>query len=147
MHQTPVLLLFSVLHFHHTVTVSSAHMGYLERSVKSLTLGHFFCFGINFMLNEDLKGNVDHVCIKHYYLQLPHLVSPRKMDWFITLSTLSLFSMTLTGGGSSVNLPKPVLLMSTSALKWSGMRRTIKLKIMKHGNLLNTLHHYHPSVP
>lgn len=143
----PVFFLFSVLHFHHTVTISSAHMGYLERSVKSLTLGHFFCFGANFMLNKVLKGNVDHVCIKNYYLQLPHLVSPRKMDWFITLSTLSLFSMTLTVRGVQWICLNLVLLMSTSALKWSGMRSTIKLKIMKHSNLFNTLHQYHPSVP
>lgn len=51
------------------------------------------------MLNKVLKGNVDHVCIKRYYLQLPYLVSPLKIDCFITLSTLSLFSMTLTVGG------------------------------------------------
>lgn len=57
------------------------------------------CIRTNFMLNKVLKGNVDHVCIKRYYLQLPYLVSPLKIDCFITLSTLSLFSMTLTVGG------------------------------------------------
>lgn len=73
-------LLFSVLHFHHTVTVFLVHVGYEERPGKSLTLGYFFYIQTNFMLNKVLKGNVDHVCIKHYYLQLPHLVSSPKMD-------------------------------------------------------------------
>lgn len=73
-------LLFSVLHFHHTVAVFLVHVGYCERPGKSLTLGHFFYIWPNFMLNKVLKGNVGRVCIKHYYLQLPHLVSPLKMD-------------------------------------------------------------------
>lgn len=80
MHQMPAVLLFSVLHFHHTVAVFLVHVGYRERPGKSLTLGHFFYIRTNFMLNKVLKGYVDHACIKHYYLQLPHLVSSLKMD-------------------------------------------------------------------
>lgn len=99
-HQMSAFSLFSFSHFHHTVTVLLVHAGYWERPGKSLTLGHFFYIQTNFMLNKVLKGNVDRVCIKHYYLQLPHLVSSLKVDWFITLSTLSLFSMTLAIGGA-----------------------------------------------
>lgn len=99
-HQMSAFLLFSVSHFHHTVTVFLVHVGYWERPGKSLTLGHFFYIRTNFMLNKVLKGNVDRACIKHCYLQLPHLVSSLKVDWFITLSTLSLFSMTLAIGGA-----------------------------------------------
>lgn len=80
MHQMSAVLLFSVLHFHHTVTVFLVHVGYRERPGKFPTLGHFFYIQTNFMLNKVLKGNVDHACIKHYYLQLPHLVSSLKMD-------------------------------------------------------------------
>lgn len=113
--------------------------GLPRRSLKSFAPGHFFCIKTNFMLNKVLKRNLSCVGVKHNYLLLPHLVSSLKVDWFITLSPLSLFSMTLTIGTVQwVSLLKPVSLMSTSALKWRGwLISTIKLKIMNQGSLLH----------
>lgn len=100
-------LLFSVWHFHHTMTAFLGHVVYQEGLRKLLSLGHFFYILTNSMLKV-LNGNVDHVCIEHYYLQWPHLGTSLEMGGFITLSTLPLFNKTLAIGGAQwvcLNLP------------------------------------------